>query len=116
MTAMDRYLKSDIEEIRHRLGNRLDPMAGSTVLITGAHGFLGRYFTALFLSYNSAHPKHPVKLILLDNHITSDPESGAEEHTSRVRFITHDVIKPLEIPEQVDYVIDKVVEWDAANN
>lgn len=105
MTGMDRYLKSDIEEIRTRLGSRLDPVGGSTVLITGAHGFLGRYFTALFLSHNAAHPKHPVKLILLDNHVTSDPEPGAGEHSKQVRFIAHDVIQPLEISEPVDYVI-----------
>ena len=105
MTGMDRYLKSDIEEIRRRLGSRLDPVGGSTVLITGAHGFLGRYFTALFHSFNAVHPKHPIKMILLDNHVTGDPEAGSEEHSKGTRFIAHDVIQPLEIPEPVDYVI-----------
>jgi UDP-glucuronate decarboxylase len=102
---MDRYLKSDIEEIWERLGSRLDPMGGSTVLITGAHGFLGRYFTALFHSHNAAHPRRAIRLILLDNHITSDAEPGSEEHSGKVRFIPHDVIQPIEIHEPVDYVI-----------
>ena len=102
---MDRYLPNDIKEIYHRLSDRLEPMGDSTVLISGAHGFLGRYFTALFLAHNSAKPKSPIKLILLDNHITSDPEAGNEEHSSKVKFITHDVIQPLEIKEPVDYVI-----------
>ncbi len=105
MTPMERYLPSDIEEIRARLGPCLNPMGGSTLLITGAHGFLGRYFTALFLSYNAAHPKHPVRLILLDNHITGDPEPGTEERSGRAKFIAHDVIQPLTIHEPVDYVI-----------
>lgn len=102
---MDRYLPSDIKEIHSRLSARLEKMGGSTVLITGAHGFLGRYFTAVFHAHNSAHPKSPIKLILLDNHITSDPEPGNEEHSDKVKFITHDVIKPIEIKEPVDYVI-----------
>jgi len=98
-------LKSDIQEIRDRLGPRLEPMAGSTVLITGAHGFLGSYFTALFQSHNAAHPGRAIRLILLDNHITSDPQQALKTSSSHVRFIPQDVIQPFKIQEQVDYVI-----------
>jgi UDP-glucuronate decarboxylase len=94
----------DIEEIRGRLEPELARLAGKTVLITGAHGFLGRYFTALFLAANERNPKSPIRLVLLDNHITSQPESGDQLDKS-AQFIQHDVIKPLTLKSQIDYVI-----------
>ncbi len=98
-------LESDIQEIRERLGPHLDPMAGSTVLMTGAHGFLGCYFTALFQAHNTAHPSRPIRMILLDNHITSDEKQVPRTASHHVRFIPQDVIQPFKVQEKVDYII-----------
>ena len=98
-------LESDIREIRERLAPRLEQLAGSTVLITGAHGFLGSYFTALFQAHNAAHPNRPIHLILLDNHITSDAGQVPKSSSNHVRFMPQDVIQPFKLKEPVDYVI-----------
>ncbi len=98
-------LKSDVQEIRERLGPRLEKMAGNTVLITGAHGFLGNYFTALFQAHNTAHPSRPIRLILVDNHITSDVPQVPKASSNHARFIQQDVIQPFKIEEPVDFII-----------
>ena len=48
-----------------------------TIIITGARGFLGRYFIEVFNSLNEKFLTKPVKIIALDNLITSG-KSGLE--------------------------------------
>ena len=42
------FLKSDIEEILDRIKDISDDFSGKTILLTGARGFLGRYFVEIF--------------------------------------------------------------------
>ena len=64
------FLQSDIDEIAERLDSR-QGFEGKTVLITGARGFLGRYFVEVFKKFNQSYFNDPVKVIAVDNLITS---------------------------------------------
>ena len=45
-------LDSDIDEICKSLGPQAKEFSGKRILITGARGFLGRYFTDVFMRLN----------------------------------------------------------------
>lgn len=94
----------DIQEIAKRLGDEVAPLSGSTVLLAGGGGFLGRYFIALFNHLSHEVLAKPVRLIVLDNQITSGGWS-APVSSNGCRFISHDVIRPLELTEPIDYCI-----------
>ncbi len=99
------YLDSDIREIATRLASETRPLAGATVLLTGGHGFLGRYLVAL-CGYLNAHVlRAPCRLIVIDNHITSGKVRAGRPRGAWYRFIKHDVIRPLTVGEPVDFII-----------
>ena len=97
-------LTGDIEEIASRLKSDAGAFAGSTILLCGGHGFLGRYFISLFLYLNEHVLQQPCRLIVLDNHITSGRLGQAATGVG-YRSIRHDIIQPLKIKERIDYVI-----------
>lgn len=101
----DFLLQSDIDEIVERLKGEAQAFAGKTVLLTGARGFLGRYFMAIFAALNEGVLEKPVELIALDNMITAGKAGAEIEETPHVRFVEHDVIEPFDVDGPVDYVI-----------
>ncbi len=98
-------LQSDIDEIVERISGAATAFAGKTVLITGARGFLGRYFIDVFQQLNQTVLDRPVKVIALDNLITAGAHGAEIPEIENIRFINHDVIQPFEIDEPVDFVI-----------
>ena len=98
-------LDSDIDEIVRRLGEDALPFAGKTVLLTGARGFLGRYFMTVFARLNETTLKKPVRLIALDNLITAGKEGADVPDLPNVTFVRHDVIEPFPWDEPLDYVV-----------
>lgn len=98
-------LQSDITEIVDRLAVPARDFAGKTVLLTGARGFLGRYFMEIFADMNARVLDKPVKLIALDNLITAGKEGSEIPEIDNVEFVQHDVIQPYSPEGKVDYVI-----------
>ena len=98
-------LKSDIAEIASRLKPEARAFAGKTVLLTGARGFLGRYFMEIFARLNAEVLDKPVRLIALDNMITAGKEGAAVPDYPNVTFVRHDVIQPFVWDEPLHYVI-----------
>ncbi|CCQ75490.1 NAD-dependent epimerase/dehydratase family protein [Magnetospira sp. QH-2] len=99
-------LQSDLTEIITNLGQDAHDFSGKTVVLTGARGFLGRYFTEVFKQLNETTLDKPCQVIAMDNMITAGGKVGAvEEEIPNIRFMQHDVIKPVEIDEDVHYVI-----------
>lgn len=98
-------LQSDIDEIVDRLADAAQDFSGKTVLLTGARGFLGRYFMEIFAGLNARVLDKPVRLVGLDNLITAG-KSGAQipDHPN-VEFVNHDVIQPFDWQGPLDYVI-----------
>jgi UDP-glucuronate decarboxylase len=99
------FLDSDIEEIAKGLGSEADKLAGKTLLLTGGGGFLGRYFQAVIRHLNRLQLAKPCKMITLDNLITKTTKPESNLVDENMRFTLHDVIKPFEIDEHIDYVV-----------
>ncbi|MDD9878944.1 MAG: NAD-dependent epimerase/dehydratase family protein [Magnetovibrio sp.] len=98
-------LPSDIEEIVDRLPDGGKAFAGKTVLLTGARGFLGRYFMDVFARLNETVLDQPVHLVAMDNMITAGKEGEQVPETPNMTFMRHDVIAPLDWDGAVDYVV-----------
>jgi UDP-glucuronate decarboxylase len=102
---MKSFLDTDIAEITRNLGEEASAFSGKTILLTGARGFLGRYFTEIFAHLNEAVLDKPCTLVGLDNLVTSG-EAGADFPTHpNMRFTKHDVTKPVEWSGPLDYII-----------
>jgi len=100
----DFLLPSDIIEVAERLGDVANDFSGKTILLAGGRGFLGRYFTAVFEELNRSCLARPCRLIVLDNLITAGG-AGAGVSTADVRFVQHDITKPIPIDEPLDFVV-----------
>lgn len=101
----DSINERDLDEVVARLGEGARGFEGKTVLLSGAGGFLGRNFTAIFARLNRDLLNTPCRLIGLDNFITSRDQGGGLEAKDGVSLIRHDVTKPLPIEEHLDYVV-----------
>jgi UDP-glucuronate decarboxylase len=104
VSTPDFILSSDIEEITTSVKDIADDFAGKTILLAGGRGFLGRYFTAAFEALNRVVAK-PCRLIVLDNLITAGETGSVIPTIPHERFVKHDICKPLELDEPVDFVI-----------
>lgn len=102
---MKRFLlDSDVNEIAERIETK-HKLEGKTILMTGARGFLGRYFIDVIRKINLDYSKNPIKFIGIDNLITSGELGSSVCEDENIIFIEHDVIKTLEIKDKPDYVI-----------
>jgi UDP-glucuronate decarboxylase len=99
------FIQSDLDEIVERIRGDAQKLAGKTVLLTGARGFLGRYFMEIFTRLNSNVLSKPIQLIALDNLITAGAEGAAVSEQPNVRFSRHDVIQPFPWDKPLHYVI-----------
>ena len=99
------YVDSDIEEIIANIQPLHENFEGKSILITGAGGFLGRYFTAVFQKLNESVLQHECRVTALDNFISENNPSYEEGKRSGVNFLQHDVIQPFETDESFDYIL-----------
>ena len=105
--AKSLILQSDVEEIAERLVTTMTKMAGKTVLVTGAAGFLGRYFIALFQYFNSNNVSNPISIIALDNHQTSIAlkKNDYRKQDSNIEWIYGDAEIGAKLPDKTEYII-----------
>lgn len=97
-------LDSDISEIVDRIKTK-GKFEGKTILMSGAKGFLGRYFVEVFKKMNQEYFENPVKIIALDNLITSGVIGSKAIEDPNIKFVNFDVTKKIEIEQNLDYVI-----------
>ncbi len=94
------------EDIRN-LAGYLEPyhkfFEGKTFLITGAFGFLGRYMVHLLKYLNEEVLETKCRALLLDNFVTGYEQRVISD--KNLMFHRHDVIKPFETTEDVDFII-----------
>ena len=98
-------LDSDIDEICTSLGDDARAFAGRRILITGARGFLGRYFTDVFLRLNATILRDPCEVIALDNLITSGVQGSDIPKDRHFAFVEHDAVQPFYPERPVDFVL-----------
>lgn len=106
MRAYSRVVQADLDRMLASLGGVLPAFAGTTLLVTGAGGFLMSYIAELFLAWNLRDAGPPCRVIALDNFKTGVPERLAHlEGRENFRILRRDVCEPLEIDEQVDWIV-----------
>ena len=98
-------LLNDIEQIIENISDISNQFSGKTVILTGGRGFLGRYFMQIFNSLNEKVLKEKVKLIVLDNLITSGKEGSEIPSYENIVFKNHDVIEKFSTEEKIDFII-----------
>jgi len=104
-------LESDVRQIVDGLGHDylLKSFSGKKILITGGHGFLGRYFVSVFCEINkiaSLNKVDPCHVTVLDNFITSNsPIKYDEDLYKNFLFVNHDVIEKFELQNHVHYIM-----------
>ncbi len=83
-----------------------DDLAGKTVLITGAAGFLPAYMVETLLFRNERQPGPPTRVLGLVRHEGRARERfAAYQGRSDLRLLVGDVSLPLEVSEKVDYIV-----------
>ena len=105
MVKMKFSLDSDIAEIATNLGDVAQEFAGKTVLLTGAGGFLGRYFTDLFSYLNERVLTQPCNVFGYDNLITSNTGDAEFRDRTNVTLVKHDVIHPIVWNKPLHFII-----------
>lgn len=106
MSKITSIIREDADYIIEHQKDVFDAMAGGSVLLTGAAGFLGSFFLDVFDAYNAHNPTTPIRVVALDTFIAALPERIA--HFAKNKYITlrkHDVTKSLEGKEHFDYII-----------
>ncbi len=92
-----------MKEIAKELEDYYDKINGSTFLITGGAGFLGRYLVSTLDYLNDFILEKPCKILLVDNFITGIKDWIIPN--KNLILINHDITKPLKIEEKIDYII-----------
>ena len=105
--TMEMVKDADIQEIFESLEPSLNKMLGKTVLITGAAGFLGRYFMSLLTFTNQKNIKNPIIIVALDSYITSGKPFGHNiiRDDQNVEWINGDASIGAQLPNHFDYII-----------
>lgn len=99
-------IAEDVDSIVHALGDRLCRLSGSTLLVTGASGFLCSYFVDTVAALNERGLDPPCRVIAVDNLRTGVPERLAHlESRDDISFLRHDVTLPIDIDRPVDWII-----------
>jgi UDP-glucuronate decarboxylase len=100
------YLDSDIQEICERNASTLQALSGKTVVITGAAGFLGRYFLGAFARANESLSE-PIRLIGIDSYITSNHPNldSSIRSIPNLEWIHGDAAIASQLPEKFDYIL-----------
>ena len=102
---MKPYLDSDIAEICTNLGENAGAFSGKTVLLSGARGFLGRYFTEVFAYLNEHILEQPCTVVGFDNMITGGDFGSILPTHPHMKYEKRDIIQPVDWEGPLDYVI-----------
>lgn len=93
----------DLEKIAESLSDGLEQLEGSTVLIAGGNGFIGKYFVNSLLYLNEHILKKPCRIIVLDRSISADePYLISNENIEIIEF---DISKEISIEHKIDFII-----------
>lgn len=99
----DRTFEEDIRTIADDIKDDAAQLSGKTLLITGGAGFLGNCFIGVIDFLNKNMLKKPCRIISVDNFITG--VKYMIEECPYFKAIKHNIKEPLEIDENVDYII-----------
>jgi len=99
---LDDIFTDDIRVIAEELEQTYEELEGKTILIAGGKGFLGTYFTNVLTKINEKL-SNPLKIILLDNLITSKDKK--DNLDSNIEFLEQDISEKFDIEQDIHYII-----------
>lgn len=103
---MSPVIEEDVALINAAITKQMEGLSGKTILIAGGAGFLPRYFLELIAYFNDHFHGDKCKVISVDNFLTGLPERSAHlENRKDFRFLVADIIEPLAIDGDIDYII-----------
>lgn len=106
MTATASAFAPDVDAIIRGMPDRLNALRGSTLLVTGASGFLCSYFVETVAVLNDSFLTPACTVLAVDNFRTGLPDRlGALDGRKDIHFVQHDVTRPLHLSHHVDWVI-----------
>lgn len=104
--AYEEVLSTDLDHIVTELSDEFGQLAGKTLLITGAAGFLGYYLVLAAVHYNrKADAGDQIRILTLDSFFRGKPRWLSElADANEVELIVSDLSKPVDFPK-LDYII-----------
>lgn len=101
---VNEIIREDARWVVDRMGAALDPLRGTTFLVTGACGFLCSFVLDVCAELNSRGGK-PVRVLAVDNFASGLPERVAHlADRPEFKLITHDVSQPFDPGEPVHWI------------
>jgi UDP-glucuronate decarboxylase len=99
-------IQEDVQHICQDLSAQFQLLSGTTLLVTGGSGFLCSYCVETVAALNRSTLRSPCRVIVVDNLRTGVPERIRHlVDQSEVRVMHHDVSQPLDLGENVDWII-----------
>jgi dTDP-glucose 4,6-dehydratase/UDP-glucuronate decarboxylase len=106
MAARTSTFAANVDDIVQGMRDRLSVLRGSTLLVTGASGFLCSYFVETVVALNDAFLDPPCEVLAIDNFRTGLPERlRGLDGRNGISFVQHDVTLPLRLDRKVDWII-----------
>ncbi len=103
---MHPIVQADIERIIKKTKDVAKLLRGKTILISGGAGFIGSYVVTTIFLLNKRVLKKPCRVLVVDNFITGRRKENLESlKDPNIVFLRHDVTRPIEVNEPVDYII-----------
>jgi dTDP-glucose 4,6-dehydratase/UDP-glucuronate decarboxylase len=106
VSRVSSIVREDAELVVAALGDAIAPLAGSTLLVTGASGFLCSYFLDVIAAANDRGLSPACRVIGLDNFQSSLPERLEHLRGRRdVSLVQHDMRQPFLPSDRVQWII-----------
>ncbi len=102
---MQFFLEKDIEEIIKFLEKEIYIFEDKRILITGGQGFLGRYFSQVFMYLNKSFLKKKINIVVLDNLKTAGTLGELKLNNPNFEFYNHNVIEDFKYEKKIDFII-----------
>jgi dTDP-glucose 4,6-dehydratase/UDP-glucuronate decarboxylase len=103
--VLDDIITEDLDRIVERARPALEQMAGTTLLVTGAAGFLPSYFVDAVARFNEGAAE-PCRILCLDNFISGVATRLSHlEGRPDVSMVVADVSAGVEVDEPVDWMV-----------
>ena len=99
-------IKQDIKIIAETIKDEARKLERKRLLISGGAGFIGSYIVSTIYYLNKRVFNYPCQVISVDNYITGKERNiFGERSDSNFTFVEHDITKPLNLQEKIDYII-----------
>lgn len=99
-------IRQDAGTLARELSSELAPLSGSTILITGAGGFLCSFMLDVLAALNDSVLSERATILALDNFQSGVPERIEHlQNRSDFQLIKHDMRQPFVPENQVDYIV-----------